>query len=86
VARTDVPARLESALDRLKTAGYLRKWLILGAVIGVIAGLGAVVFVQALHLTSRLFLTDLAGYSPPLPIGEGNTLGRTAGGRPARSW
>jgi H+/Cl- antiporter ClcA/CBS domain-containing protein len=78
----EVRARLERALERLRNAGYLRKWVVLGAAIGVIAGLGAVVFVNALRLASHLFLTDLAGYSPPLPIGEGNTLGSASFARP----
>ena len=30
--------------ELLRDSGYLRKWLILGVAIGIIAGLGAVVF------------------------------------------
>ncbi len=57
---------------------YLPKWLVLGAVIGVIAGLGAVLFYEALTLATRFFLAILAGYSPPTPAGEGNSLGSAA--------
>ena len=35
----------------VRSSGYLRKWLILGIAIGVIAGLGAVVFYLALKYT-----------------------------------
>ena len=38
----------------VRGSGYLRKWLILGVAIGVIAGLGAVVFYLALKYTGRV--------------------------------
>ncbi len=63
------------ALARLKQASYLRKWLILGALIGIVAGLGAVLFITALEWANRLFLSVLAGYTPPSPVGEGNAAG-----------
>ncbi|MDA8202826.1 MAG: chloride channel protein [Chloroflexi bacterium] len=55
----------------IRNAPYLRKWVILGALIGVVAGLGAIVFFTALGLGTHLFLTLIAGYSPPTPAGEG---------------
>jgi CIC family chloride channel protein len=63
------------ALTRLKNASYLRKWLVLGALIGIVAGLGAVAFITALEWANRFFLSFLAGYTPPSPIGEGNAAG-----------
>jgi CIC family chloride channel protein len=66
---------LDRAVIRLKAAGYLRKWLILGAFIGIVAGLGAVVFIRSLEWANRFFLSFLAGYTPPSPIGEGNAAG-----------
>lgn len=68
-------ALAERALRRLKRTGYLRKWLVLGGAIGVIAGLGAVVFVRSLDLATHVFLVKLGGYTPPSPVGEGNSLG-----------
>jgi H+/Cl- antiporter ClcA/CBS domain-containing protein len=56
---------------RLRTTGYLRKWVVLGALIGVISGLGAAVFFVALELATRLLLGVLAGYTPSSPVGEG---------------
>ncbi len=70
-------------LARLKDWNYLRKWLVLGALIGVVAGLGAIVFIFALEESSKLLLEGLGGYKPPLPIGEGNRL---AAGSFARPW
>lgn len=62
---------------------YLRKWLVLGALIGVVAGLAAIAFIFALELSSKLLLEGLGGYQPPLPVGEGNRL---AQGEFARPW
>ncbi len=64
-------------------ASYVRKWIVLGVVIGVIAGLGAVVFYEALKAATHLFLAVLAGYTVPTPIGEGNVA---VGADPARPW
>ena len=66
--------RLPSLRDlrtRIRRTSYLRKWVLLGALIGVIGGLGAIVFTFALDLGTQLFLGVLAGYTPPSPAGEG---------------
>lgn len=70
-------------IARLKDWNYLRKWLVLGALIGVVAGLGAIAFIFALEGCSKLLLETIGGYKPPLPIGEGNRL---AAGGFARPW
>jgi H+/Cl- antiporter ClcA len=62
---------------------YLPKWLILAAVIGAIAGLGAIVFYAALKEATQLFLGVLAGYTPPSPAGEGGSGGT---GHYVRAW
>ena len=56
---------------RVRTAAYLRKWVILGALIGVISGLGAALFFVALDLAGRFFLGTIAGFTPASPAGEG---------------
>lgn len=56
---------------RVRSAPYLRKWVVLGALIGVVAGLGAIVFFTSLEIGTHLFMTMLAGYAPPTPAGEG---------------
>lgn len=64
-----------AASRRLRSTTYLRKWLVLGVVVGVIAGLGAVAFYNALVLAGHVFLNDLAGYQVPTPAGEGDLAG-----------
>ncbi|MGH2464283.1 MAG: chloride channel protein, partial [Candidatus Limnocylindrales bacterium] len=67
--------------NRIRSAEYLRKWIVLGALIGLIAGLGAVLFFAALELATRTFLVLLVGLTPPSPLGEGGA-GITAAARP----
>lgn len=55
--------------------GYTRTWLVLGIAIGVIAGLGAVVFLVILQWTGRLLLEGLGGYTPPQASGDGGGSG-----------
>ncbi|MDT5223262.1 MAG: chloride channel protein family [Mycobacterium sp.] len=66
----------------IRNAGYLRKWLLLGVTIGVISGLGAVVFYLALKYTGDFLLGYLAGYHVPTPLGEGGSRGSTGFTRP----
>lgn len=62
--------------------GELRKWAVLGTLIGVIAGLGAIAFVVAIDWSTELFLGAIAGYDPPMARGEGETVVTDA----ARPW
>lgn len=64
-----------SAGGWVRRAHYLQKWLVLGTVIGVIAGLGAVVFYSLLRLASWAFLGLVGGYFVPQPAAEGNYPG-----------
>jgi CIC family chloride channel protein len=59
--------------------GYLRKWVILGVLIGVVAGLGAILFFSAIDWSTRLFLGGIADLRPPLPRGEGTPAVSSAG-------
>ena len=62
---------LRSVRRRIRGANYLRKWVVLGALIGLVGGLGAIAFYTALELATRFFLGFLGGYTPPSPAGEG---------------
>ncbi|MHB2028573.1 MAG: chloride channel protein, partial [Acidimicrobiales bacterium] len=67
----------------LSKASYAQKWLFLGSLIGIISGLGAVVFYEALKLSTDFFLGTLGGYQSPSPFSEGNAL---ASAHYARPW
>ena len=54
----------------------------LGTLIGVVTGVAAILFFEALDLATRYILTELTGYAPPHPLGEGG--GAPAG--PTRTW
>ncbi len=66
----------------IRTSGYLQKWFLLGSTIGLVAGLGAVVFYLALRYTAEFLLGDLAGYRLPTPLGEGGSHGSAGFVRP----
>ena len=57
--------------------GYLRKWLTISVLIGVICGVGSILFYMAINLATDLFMGRAAGYTPPIPAGEGLTVAST---------
>jgi len=48
---------------------YFRKWILIGFMLGVVAGLGAIVLFLSVEFFTGLFLGFGAGYFPPLPGG-----------------
>lgn len=66
---------LASLAAFIRTSGYLRKWLILGIAIGIIAGLGAVVFFLMLKYSGEFLLGYLGGYHVPTAFGDGADRG-----------
>jgi CIC family chloride channel protein len=66
----------------VRSSSYLQRWIVLGIAIGAIAGVGAVVFYEALRLCTHFFLEVLAGYTVPTPKGEGNRAGQVHAARP----
>ena len=65
-----------------RRAGYLRKWIILGALIGIVAGLGAVVFFDALDAATRWVLGSIGGYHVAGTAGEGGVHAASGFSRP----
>ncbi len=53
---------------------HFAKWLILGILIGIAAGLSALTFYFALKLVTYVFMLKLVGYEIPEPLGEGGSL------------
>lgn len=64
---------------------YFQRWLVIGILIGVVAGVGAIIFASAISLCSHLLLTGIAGFTPPAPAGEGPAGGAQTG-RSAHRW
>lgn len=54
--------------------GYLAKWLFISVVVGVGAGISAIIFYELLNRSIDLLLVGLSGYRPPAPAGEGETF------------
>ncbi len=82
-ARADSAAHVRSKptwSDRLRAAlpmgsgfestRYLTKWILLSTAIGIVAGVGAIIFYSAIDCRP-FFLGDIVNYLPPSPIGEG---------------
>ncbi len=59
---------------KLSSLPYFERWFIVGAIIGVAAGFGALAFYFAIRLFEILFYTDLVGMPIPRPLGEGGSL------------
>ncbi|QKR00177.1 chloride channel protein [Metallosphaera tengchongensis] len=59
---------------RLSSLPFFEKWFILGIVLGVIAGLAAVLFYLLLRITEDIFIFQFLGMTYPRPVGEGGSL------------
>jgi H+/Cl- antiporter ClcA/CBS domain-containing protein len=70
------------ALAGLRAAPYVRRWIVLGALIGVVAGLGAALFLAMLETGTQLLLGSLGGYFVATPAGEGGLRAASAFARP----
>jgi len=55
----------------------VRKILFLSVIVGVVAGVFTVAFIKTLDFSTHCFLTEIVGYTPPKPSGEGGELNYT---------
>lgn len=55
----------------LLATSTLRKWLPIASLIGLVAGVGAIVFFAAIQWCTAFFQGTLLGYVAPSPLGEG---------------
>jgi CIC family chloride channel protein len=53
---------------------YLRKWLVIALLIGIAAGVGSILLYLAINWVTWLMLGQGAGYIPPAPGGQGQTI------------
>src|ERR1043165_6521478 len=61
--------------DLEEGATFLRKWGLVGVLIGAGTGLGALCLIWLIEFFSRYLLGDIVAYTPPLPGGEGGQTG-----------
>lgn len=61
-------------MAKISELPYFQRWLILAVIIGVIAGLGALLFYYSIIFFSHVFIGMLLGITLPSPIGEGGNL------------
>ncbi|MHB8585736.1 MAG: chloride channel protein [Thermoplasmatota archaeon] len=63
-------------------AQFLRRWVLMGILIGFGAGLGTLLLIEAIRIVSQAALGVVVGYSPPAPAGEGGAIGTLQMSRP----
>ncbi|WP_310963821.1 chloride channel protein [Nocardioides terrisoli] len=80
--RLQVRREVGRLLSGTSRAGYLRKWLLLGIIIGVIAGLGAALFITMLHAGTSWLLGTVGGYHVATTSGEGGVRAASGFARP----
>src|SRR5215471_14010387 len=66
---------LKGMPDLAEGATYLRKWGLVGLLIGIGTGLGALCLIWLIEFFGHLLLKGIVGYAPPLPGGEGGQAG-----------
>jgi CIC family chloride channel protein len=58
---------------KLSSLPYFQRWFIVGTIIGVVAGFGALAFYFAIKLFEIIFFTYIVGMPIPHPVGEGGS-------------
>jgi CIC family chloride channel protein len=58
---------------KLSSLPYFERWFIVGAIIGVVAGFGALAFYFTIRLFEIIFFTYIVGMTIPHPLGEGGS-------------
>lgn len=59
---------------KLSSLPYFQRWFIVGAIIGIFAGLGSLAFYFAIRLFEEIFFTYVVQMPIPHPLGEGGSL------------
>src|SRR6478672_12177174 len=75
--KTDIPyySQAKSIIKSLRATNYsldfsyFRKWILIGFLLGIVAGLGSIGLFLSVEFFTGLFLKLGTGYSPPLPGG-----------------
>jgi len=59
--------------DRALHESYVGKWVITGLLIGIVAGIGSIIFYVLIQLLTNLLLGGITGFYPPTAAGELST-------------
>ena len=65
---------IERIRQSLENPKFLLKWFLISSAVGIVAGVGAIIYFEAIRLATNFFLGFLVGYLPPDPAGEGKTV------------
>jgi CIC family chloride channel protein len=65
--------KVRSMFDRILHESYVGKWVVTGLLIGIVAGLGAIVFYALIQLVTNVLLGGITGFYPPTAAGELST-------------
>ncbi|MGM0418599.1 MAG: chloride channel protein [Thermodesulfobacteriota bacterium] len=76
--------KLIQSFSNNNSFAYTGKWITSFLVIGIVSGIGAVIFEYMCGLGTHFFMDYLAGFNPPLPDGEHSHFEST--GRPFNKW
>ncbi|MCL6091099.1 MAG: chloride channel protein [Candidatus Thermoplasmatota archaeon] len=71
--------RFAARLTNMVNKGNVGKWLIVGLLIGVIAGVGSLALFEAIKLMTEFILTGITGFSPPVTGVDGQSASYSAG-------
>lgn len=66
----DYILKVRGTFERVLHESYVGKWVITGLLIGVVAGIGAIIFYMLIQLVTGVMLGGIAGFYPPTAAGE----------------
>ncbi|OWP56385.1 MAG: hypothetical protein B2I17_06205 [Thermoplasmatales archaeon B_DKE] len=64
---------LASRIDNFIARGQIRKWVIVGILIGIAAGLGSYALYYGIKLFTVIMLTGITGFTPPVTAASGGS-------------
>jgi CIC family chloride channel protein len=62
--------KVRSVFDHVLHESYVGKWVITGLLIGVVAGVGSIIFYALIQLVTSVMLGGITGFYPPTAAGE----------------
>ncbi len=62
--------KIRGMFERVLHESYVGKWVITGLLIGIVAGVGAIIFYTLIQLVTGVMLGGIAGFYPPTAAGE----------------